>query len=311
MFFRPVDAWIRAKWYESENSKRALRHSLLIGLFTILLPAALAQRVKPVLVSKLPKILDEASGIAMADSSLLYLINDSGNSNSLFTFHFQKEEFLETAMPAANRDWEDLVLADSVLFIGDFGNNLNNRTDLRIYRFVNRENRWVDDGVIEFAYSGQKEFPPPPEQWNYDCEAVFFHNNSIFLLSKNTGSKRNAITNLYRLPAYAGSYRAELIDSFRLNEPVTAAAYDAGEKKLVLLTYFSLWVFSHSTEPDFLNENVSRYAWKGFTQKEAVCFFNETGVLIADERNFLSGGKPSKLNLNEFSNAEMDLQYNE
>ena len=96
---------------------------------------------------------------------------------------------------------------------------------------------------ITFHYPDQKQFPPQPSNWNFECEAFFFRNDSIYLFSKNLSNPNDGYTKMYRLPDKQGAYTAELIDSFYLNEPVTSADISPDGKTIVLLTYFSLWVF--------------------------------------------------------------------
>jgi hypothetical protein len=58
-------------------------------------------------------------------------------------------------------------------------------------------------------------------------------------------------TKLYRLRDKPGNYTATLIDSLKLNEPVTGAALNADSTILVLLTYFSLYVIRDFPGTDF------------------------------------------------------------
>lgn len=103
---------------------------------------------------------------------------------------------------------------------------------------------------------------------------------------------------MYRLSSEPGDYTAELIDSFNIGEPVTGADISSDGKMVVLLTYFSLWVFTDFSNSDFLKGNSDQFRLKGYTQKEGVCFTTGNQLFIADEKRFITGGKIYALNLN-------------
>ena len=46
-----------------------------------------------------------------------------------------------TIQNAANVDWEDICTDDDYIYIGDFGNNSGNRTNLRIYKVLKSDNK--------------------------------------------------------------------------------------------------------------------------------------------------------------------------
>src|SRR5580765_6062131 len=144
-------------------------------------------------------------------------------------------------------------------------------------------------GRITFHYPDQKQFPPPPSNWNFDCEAFFHRGDSLYLFSKNLSNPNDGYSKMYRLPDKTGDYKAELIDSIYLNEPVTSADISPDGKTIVLLTYFSLWVFRDFIGSNFFGGKVFQFPLKGFTQKEAVCFAGDHNLLITDERHFGKG----------------------
>jgi hypothetical protein len=91
---------------------------------------------------------------------------------------------------------------------------------------------------------------------------------------------------------------AELIDSFNIGEPVTGADISSDGKTVVLLTYFSLWVFTDFSDGHFFNGNATQFRLKGYTQKEGICFTTANKLFIADEKRFVTGGKIYALDLN-------------
>jgi hypothetical protein len=85
------------------------------------------------LVERLPKKMKEVSGIQKTEQDgLIWAINDSGNKNHIYGLN--KKGIIKkdiTIKDAKNIDWEELTKDDKEnLYIGDFGNNKNDRTDL-------------------------------------------------------------------------------------------------------------------------------------------------------------------------------------
>lgn len=83
--------------------------------------------------------------------------NDSGNATAFSEINPESGLVIRTITPtgAHNRDWEDAASTGDTLFIGDFGNNSNNRTDLGIYSIPlsaiqNSGNPVVPDGSYSF-----------------------------------------------------------------------------------------------------------------------------------------------------------------
>ncbi|MFN0174353.1 MAG: hypothetical protein ACKVU0_06890 [Saprospiraceae bacterium] len=170
----------------------------------------------------------------------LWLLNDSKNPSDLFRFDPIAGKLLETRrLPVKNFDWEDLAHDPAGnLYIGDFGNNLNKRRNLRIFRY-NPTTGALDS--IQFRYPDQVAFPPAREaDWNFNCEAMVFFRDSLHLFSKNS-FKGNFYTKHYVVPAIpnnSGEYVAELRDSIRLkNRVVTGAAISRDGRNFVLTGY--------------------------------------------------------------------------
>ncbi len=187
--------------------------------------------------TRLPGELKEISGLTRLPNGDLWMINDGGNAPQLFRFDPANAAVLETRLlPVPNRDWEELTSDPTGnLYIGDFGNNLNKRRDLCIYRY--QPGSGVLDSIL-FVYPDQQGFPPEHRQaQNFDCEAMIFYRDSLHLFSKNL-FKNNFVSTHYVLPARPGRYVAELRDSIRLkNRVVTGAALSRDGKTLGLTAY--------------------------------------------------------------------------
>ena len=185
----------------------------------------------------LPAELKEVSGMVHLPNGDVWLLNDSNNPSDLFRFDPIKGLVLEKrTLPVPNRDWEDLAAdASGNLYIGDFGNNKNKRKDLCIFKY-NLQSKQLDS--ILFSYPDQKAFPPAhPQNWNYNCEALVFFNDSLHFFSKNT-FQGNFVSKHYVLPARPGTYVAQLRDSMVFkNRVITGAGLSANGKTLALTSY--------------------------------------------------------------------------
>ena len=251
-------------------------------------------------IAHLSKALSESSGIEQfKNDTSLWMINDSGNSNNLFKLSTQGkiQEIIEI-IGVKNEDWEDLTSDDeSRLFIGEFGNNKNDRKDLAIY-IVNTSaiiDSKVKPDIIEFYLEDQKDFPPKKSKRNFDIEAFFYANNHLYLLSKNRSSKFNGKTKLYKLVAKPGKQKAKLIGSYitctnNNHCMVTGADLSPDGKQLAILTHDSVFLVTEF-DSDFLNGSITRKKLGHNSQKEAICFNQDgTELYITDERHKGEGG---------------------
>ncbi|MFN4257285.1 MAG: hypothetical protein ACK4Q5_19975, partial [Saprospiraceae bacterium] len=109
--------------------------AVFAAAFTISLTSE-AQHLPPKKLG-LPAALREVSGMVGPKNDArdsLFLLNDSGNTPEIFRLNLATRQISSLQLPIQNRDWEDLAAdPQGNLYIGDFGNNLNRRKDLRIY----------------------------------------------------------------------------------------------------------------------------------------------------------------------------------
>ncbi|MEZ4433191.1 MAG: hypothetical protein R3F65_12350 [bacterium] len=261
--------------------------------------------------------LDEPSGLAASrtQTGVFWTHNDSGADPVLYAVTADGRLLARYRVEgAAAVDWEAVTVGDDgFVYIGDIGNNGNDRRDLTVYRVaepvVPREPpaERVDgtltvDRAIRFHYPEQREYPPAAR--NFDAEALFWAphpdtgHGTLYLLTKHRG---DLATVLYRFDALgtppSGSLaltaRGAFIvggDPARYGGMVTDADATADGRLLAVLTYHALFVFERPAESDAyltlprnridLDQDVTiqaeAVAWDGDT----ILFTNEQGGIF-------------------------------
>ncbi len=195
---------------------------------------------------------------------------------------------------AAHIDYEDIAVGDSVLYLGDIGNNGNARRDLGIY--VIREPYFYDRRTrplkhIPVAYPDQETVPA--QEWHFDAESLFVDDGTLYVLTKHReGQQVNSLepgTKLYRLDTEY-THRVNmltLVDRHDAIPPPTAAALSPSGNRLAVLGYASVWIFPRpddgthwlSTEPRRID-----LAAEQSKQAEAVTWDGPHTLRIANEQ---------------------------
>lgn len=187
---------------------------------------------------KLPAELKEISGIACLPDQSFWALNDGGNTSDIYKIDPKTGKILEKRrLPVPNNDWEDLQSdGKGNLWIGDIGNNLSNRKQLRFYRYHIVTGQ-IDS--ISFSYPDQKAFPPSTEvARSFDAEAFICVNDTLHIFTKSR-FKGNHYTKHYTIPALPGAYIATLRDSLYLpKRAVSGAAISSDGQTLVLIAYY-------------------------------------------------------------------------
>lgn len=264
----------------------------------------------------LPKKLKEVSGIAYTEKdNLFWVLQDSGNSTTLYGLtttegNIQKKVTIENAQ---NIDWEDIT-KDAVgnLYLGDFGNNHNDRKDLCIYKID--KNSLVDKAQVNpvykvsFSYPEQKDFPPKKTEFFYDAESFFEHNGNFYLFTKNRSKGFDGTLSVYKIPNRAGTHQAVLIGKLKTCDKynhcvITSADISPDDSKIVLLTHDKIFLIEKFKGNDFLNGTQTELKLNHFSQKEAICFKDNNTLVIADEKSGLSGGKVYEVSLDKLKSV--------
>lgn len=194
--------------------------------------------IRPILVSNLPKTLNESSGLIFWKKSLWSLNDDS--DTSIYQLNIVSGNVLQKIKLSnvINKDWEEISQDSSYIYIADSGNNYQgNRKDLNILRVSKKsfleEKPEID--TISFSYSNQKNFQlQKSNTTDFDLEAFVVSKDSIYLFSKQWKSKK---TTLYVLPKLPGNYTAKALGTLNVNGLITGATYNETKKQVVLCGY--------------------------------------------------------------------------
>jgi hypothetical protein len=249
-------------------------------------------------ITKLPKVVNESSGMELNDKHQVWTLNDSGGKAELYLCDTTGRLIRTLKIAnAQNRDWEDMTQDDQGnYYIGDFGNNNNQRKDLTIYKIPNPdqvEASFVKAEKITFAFEDQKAFPPPSDQLNFDCESVIWKDGYLYLFSKHRTFPMR--TNLYRLPDAPGDYVAKKISSFQTSGPdetdlfnhwISAADISPDGTKVCIISSGKMWIFYNFEGDDFFSGQHKRIDLSSSSQREAVVFVSNTRVYLTDEEWF-------------------------
>lgn len=250
---------------------------------------------------ELPNSINESSGLLLANSTSIYTHNDSGNDPIISRVDIASGDILaETPILSENNDWEELAEDDSHIYIGDFGNNNGDRTDLNIIK-VAKANVEVPDTQpvttekINFSFPEQTDFSPRPKH-NFDCEAMISFGDHLYLFTKNRDDRK---TDLYRLPKVAGTYDAEHLTTFNSRGLITAATMrKTDEPAIALLGYQQadngfapfIWLLYDFTTPDFFTGKTQRIEVPYQVQAEAISFENNVDLLFTAEEEVGQAG---------------------
>nr|WP_297787113.1 hypothetical protein [uncultured Allomuricauda sp.] len=258
-------------------------------------------------LGKFPSKLKEVSGMEVTKDGKIWVIEDSGNKDKIY--RVDKDGDIKESLKidhAKNKDWEDLALDnDGNLYIGDFGNNGNEREDLIIYKIPEDEmdKKEPNADKIEFKYPQQNDFPPKRDSLYFDTEGFFHLKDYLYIFTKNRTRPYSGKTLIYRVPDKEGEYEAEFLGSLFLcadqdHCSVTSADISPDGRTIALLSYGFVFLLSDFQAPEFTNSSIKIIDLNTDTQIESVCFKSNKKLLIADEQNKYGGRKLYEFILN-------------
>lgn len=269
------------------------------GLFVLMLvshwPGSLCSQVDPIPVGQFPALIDESSGIECDGDMECYTFNDSDDGGRIFRVSTSGAFLGQVIMDGAQHiDYEDIAFAsDGRLFIGDFGNNENDRSDLVIYVVEDiSASTSLSPTAIGFSLEDQYQFPPAPAERNFDIEAMIHLGDSLYLFTRNRTMPFNGVTKIYSLSDQAGTQTAFLRGQFYGNldsdrAAITAADISEDESRIVLLSSGSIFILTEF-ELGFADPTLSYNEFSFTADMEGLAFINNCEVLISAEGSMSS-----------------------
>ena len=238
---------------------------------------------------ELSEQINETSGLIIWDEAL-WTINDNSDTRLYALDTTSGEIVADYLMPGVeNRDWEEIAQDEDYVYVGDFGNNRGNRTDLHILR-IEKLTLTSDDPSIDtiwFSFSDQQNFDPAgAQQTEFDCEAFVVSSDSIYLFTKQWLS---GFTTQYSLSKHPGTYIAQKRSSFDTMGQVTGATFMEQEGLLILCGYAGLmqpflYLFYDYQDYEFFSGVRQRVNISlPFHQVEGVTTSNGTGCYFSNE----------------------------
>lgn len=248
----------------------------------------------------LPKKLKEVSGIALSqDQKTIWAIEDAGNKNVVYAVDRTGNLIADVVVEnAENNDWEDITKDNAGnLYIGNFGNNENDRRNLSILKLDLKEASQKSANVIQttkFHYEGQNEFPPKKSNLLYDCEAFVEKEGNFYLFTKNRSKGFDGTFLVFKIPNKEGDFEAKLVAKIKLegsyNDAAITSATINSKNQIVLLTHKNVHLVSSFFENNFTGSFIQKISLNHNSQKEAVVFLDDRSLLIADEKDKKEGG---------------------
>ena len=250
-------------------------------------------------VFRFPKKIKEVSGIQISpDGKEFYVHEDQGNSNVIFAIDMTGNNTRTITIEGVeNNDWEDITQdKNGFTYIGDFGNNDNDRKNLAIYKVkIGKENSTPVLQTTKFSYPEQTEFPPKKKNLLFDCEAFIEHEGYFYLFTKNRSKKSDGTSLVYKIPNKSGEFKAQLVGKLKLPEKyhdgaVTGADISPNGKKIALITHKNVFILENFEGDNFTNAKMTQIDLQSNSQKEGICFATDTILYIGDERNYKDEG---------------------
>ncbi len=244
-------------------------------------------KLNPYKTAVLSDTLKENSGLVFFNGRL-FTLNDSGNASEIYEIETKKGLIKNVnKIPSENIDWEAITADSTHIYIGDFGNNLGVRKDLKVLRLN------VDDSLtaekirsIPYFYPEQTDFSPRNLDNNYDAEAMIYLGGKIHIFTKEWSAK--ATSHYVINPLITDVQPAQKVESYKTDYVVTDAAYFSSRLYLVGYTKKAevfLTIFQES-EPGIFFKNKPRKFYLGSSlqigQIEGIAA-DEQGIYISGE----------------------------
>ncbi len=271
-----------------------------LGLLTLFLSSFVsAQTDYP-----LPSQLSEISGLEKWNDSTLIAINDGGNEPILFLLNLNGQITRKISVSnASNIDWEALAIDDNYVYIGDIGNNMNERKDLCIYRMNRGEIAHSSTVIAEkmnISYKEQRTFPPLNKERHFDAEAMTFFEGQLWIFTKNSTKPFDGLSFIYMVQFEANQTKTlSKVTELKLNR--TSYLKDAVTGACTVNQTIVLSTYNRLIKLEFPKQGMTKsnlYFYPHIEQVEACVSIGPGTFFISNEKNkFLGPAKFTKLQL--------------
>ena len=256
----------------------------------------------------LSKQLNEISGIDNAFFGVYFSINDSGDDSFVYLIKDDGSVLHKMFVSEAeNIDWEDLSSDGDFLYIGDIGNNRNQRKDLMVYRVPinNFSEYYYIDGELNHPfpdtvkaepyalnYPDQMMFPPEESRMNFDSEALTYSDGKLLILSKDRSKPYQGLCKIYEVDLSNTTSKIKLLQEIQLKGVSwltgSVTGCDYFNNKLYVLTYKRLYIFERR-KGQF--ELLRQKNLGPLQQWEGICVDSDEQIIIVAEKSRLGKQK--------------------
>ncbi len=266
---------------------------LILIFFILLSISAFTQNIeklnlKPYKIAVLSDSLKESSGLTYIGDRL-FSFNDSGNTSEIFEINARSsyiEKTFQTGLK--NVDWEAITNDGSNFFIGEFGNNLGTRKDLKVYQIPFRNDSIIADSIktIPFFYPEQTDFTPKNTNNNFDAEAMIFLDGNIHIFTKEWIT--NTVSHYVIDKNMTENQPAKKLESFDTGFVVTDASFF--ENKLFVVGYTKkASVYMMIFEKDDIGNLFFNKPMKKFSLGRAFNIAQIEGITATEKGVYISG----------------------
>lgn len=261
----------------------------------------------------LPKTVKEASGLIFTAPHHLWSHNDDGIP-ALYCMDTLGQLVRAVQLNCINNGWEDLARDEAGnVYIGSFGNNRNDKKDLKIYKIHDPQRidaLVTQPEIIHFRYADQKAFPPPKASMNFDADAFIAWQGALYIFTKNRTIPFSGYSKVYKLSQDPGHHIAVPVDSIfvghgsMLDNWVTGADISPDKKTLALLFHDHILLIRHFENKKFSEGRIYKIELNHYSHKAGISFFGNERLFIVDELEFnLIGGQLYSVDLKPLYNV--------
>ena len=236
--------------------------------------------------------IKETSGL-IEISNHLWTNNDSGGGKILYQLDDRGEISKQVKLDVpANVDWESLAADETYFYVGDIGNNLGKRENLRIFKGLKEDlltEELVPTQTITYAYEDQITLYNAYNH-NFDAEALISYKDHLYIFSKNWLDRKSKV---YKLPKTPGDYIAKKVDEFDTMGLITGADIREDQNEIALIGYrndfvkrkfYSFIIILSDWKNDaFFSGNVNRTPLSIERQTEAISYRGSREIWISSE----------------------------